>query len=221
MHLTLHEAEAVASLEGHDGEEAVFSQGGIGSVVEGHVFLSSGVGHDEGALPAEERLVQHLEGEAEAAVVHAHPHAVRQRRQPVHHLPLAVGDDALAEVVTPLRHEVDDSHHGVLRQQRLLVQMDDPVVVRQDVHLRLKAVLQGSRLEQRPAWSPVLRRDDHLADPAGLGQEKGRVRHHLEEEVLQVDIVAHLQVPLDVLAHELREEPASHHTEAEERAEEG
>ena len=216
VHLAIHKAEAVAPLEGHHGEEAVLGDGRLGPVVERHGLLRGGVGHDEGPLPAEERLVENLEGEAERPVVHAHAHAVGQGGEPVDHPPFAVGDDALAEVMAALRHEVDDAHHGVLRQQGLLVQVDDPVVVGEDVHVGLQAVLQGAGLEERAARGAVVGRHHHLPHAARLGQVQGGVRHHLEQEVLQVHVAAHGQVPLQVVAHQLREEAARDDAEAEE-----
>ena len=47
------------------------------------------------------------------------------------------------------RYEVHDASHTGLREKGLLVKVDDPGVVLQDVLVLLQAVLQGSRLQKR------------------------------------------------------------------------
>ena len=47
------------------------------------------------------------------------------------------------------RYEVHDASHAGLREKGLLVEVDDPGVVLQDVLVLLQAVLQGSRLHIR------------------------------------------------------------------------
>ena len=47
------------------------------------------------------------------------------------------------------RYEVHDASHAGLREKGLLVEVDDPGVVLQDVLVLLQAVLQGSRLHKR------------------------------------------------------------------------
>ena len=48
------------------------------------------------------------------------------------------------------RYEVHDASHAGLREKGLLVEVDDPGVVLQDVLVLLQAVLQRSRLHKRP-----------------------------------------------------------------------
>ena len=48
---------------------------------------------------------------------------------------VGIGDETLAKAVLPLRDEVHNSSHRGLCQQGLLVQVDNPVLVAQHVHV--------------------------------------------------------------------------------------
>ena len=59
------------------------------------------------------------------------------------------GRSTLTKWMLVRRYEVHDASHAGLREKGLLVEVDDPGVVLQDVLVLLQAVLQGSRLHKR------------------------------------------------------------------------
>ena len=51
---------------------------------------------------------------------------------------IAVSNDSLAEVKLPSGGEIENPFHRIRRQNRLLVQVNDPIFVAQDVYRRLR-----------------------------------------------------------------------------------
>ena len=80
--------------------------------------------------------------------------------------------------------EVEDSAHGRLGEQRLLVQVHDPVLVVQEVLVLLQTELERARLVQR-ARLALVRGVHHGLHHAlvKLGQVDWVVRHNLHSEI--------------------------------------
>ena len=68
----------------------------------------------------------------------------------------------LSELVLAVDDEVEYAPDGCVCDQRLLVEVDDPVGVGQHVDVLLQAVLKGAGLEQRAVLRAVTRRNHHL-----------------------------------------------------------
>lgn len=103
--------------------------------------------HNVATFPAEERLVKEFELESQFAHVVADTKTVGERREPVDDVLVRVRDQPLAERILAVQHEIDDPADAVAGEQRLLVEMNDPVVAVEQIDRVLEAVLQRSRLE--------------------------------------------------------------------------
>ena len=220
-HLAVDPVERVALGHGRHGEVGVLGNAALGAVVERDGALGARLAHDERALEQEERLVEALQAEAQHAHVGAHAKRVGQRGHPVDDLLVGVGDEALADLVLALEQEVEYAAQRAVGQHRLLVQVHDPVVVAQHVHVVLERVLESARLVAAIGLGAVRGGHDDLAHARVLRHADGLEVHglvgdHFDDELVEAEVEARVHVAHDVLAHELRVVAARDHAYADE-----
>ena len=112
------------------------------------------------------------------------PERISQRGHPIINLLVGIRDQALADRVLALEQKVQNAAQRALGQQRLLVQVDDPVVVVQKIHVVLESVLQGARLVSGVCLGAVFARYHYLSDTGVTGQVQGLVSDDFNDELV-------------------------------------
>lgn len=86
------------------------------------------------AFPAEKRFVKHFELQSQFSHVVRNTKTVCESCQPVDNIFIGVRDESLTEWMFAIEDKIDNASHTIFRQQCLLIQMDDPVIVVKYIH---------------------------------------------------------------------------------------
>lgn len=140
---------------------------------------------EKGTFEEKKSFVKFAQTKSEHAHVGAHTERVGQRGHPVDDLFVGVRDESLADLVLALEQKVEYATHRALGQNGLLVEMHDPVLVVQHVHVLFERVLKRPRLVATTRLARVRRRHDDLAYARVFRQVDVLVGHDFHDEFVQ------------------------------------